>query len=1164
MTKPFSGLFFFLISFLFALEGFAQPLTEILPKNGAFVQDNQVELSWNSVSSAINYTVEIATNEAFTAGFLQSSFLLTTNWQTPVLAHGIWFWRVKANTGTQIFVSNSRTFRIFHPNDVTGNTLWLASDSAVTLNGSAVSSWNDISGNGHVFSQGNGADQPQKLTNVSALNNQSVVRFDGTSDFLNAGNILNISTNSLTSFLVAKGSGMFYSKFGNGSTPFNIYSCYSIGAEEGHEMAGASYQTFSASAISDYHVLNFSMDRANSSAKLLRNFNPLVTSALTGISSPTYNFSTSNPLLLGRYSLSGNPFYLNGDISEVIFYNFPLNDSLRQLVQNHLMYKYAPPVNLGKDTMQLSSFCPILLQAPTGFTDYLWSTGATTNSISVLESGTYWLSAKNIFGVVTTDTIQVTFPEIQSPPTVGICMDSSVIWNTNLSFPFTFQWSDNSNLSFLQIDTVGNYWVEVFDTFGCSALSDTFSFQIDTYENEVSLGNDTTLCAGNSIELQIGLASTVSYNWSDSTSSTSMVIPISGTYFVQTTNNNGCIAQDTIHVTVAGTAPMADFVAQNTCLNATLTLQDASISAPADPIVSWSWNFGDGQTSNSQNTSHMYGTSGIFIVELNLLSNGGCSGTHSDTIEVYALPTANFSASGLCSENMTSFTDLSSAGGASIIDYFWDFGQPSLGTLNNSTVANPSVILPNSGTFAVVFNVTDANNCSDDTTLSITIQASPHLDFSLSPTCEGEAVSIVNNTSGQLPLNFNWDFGDGTNSTLQNPVKIFPNFGPQIIHLQVLAANGCSKDSTVSVSIYAKPFPSIAFPNICAGTYAEIISNSAIAEGFIENITWVFNQTDSLFGDTVHFFVPDLTQQEVQLLVESDQGCVAEVSNFFEATTILHADFELETNTVANNSAFELTNTSIGASNYQWNFGDGNGSTDFSPSHSYSDEFIDSTVGILLIASNNLGCIDSAFQNIQIQANKLDLALKALFYQAQGSFAIIGVEVKNEGTVPFDKINLRVSSDKGYLFQEIREGLLLPTESSIYVFQSQPLFETNQDDDHSSFYCVEGRLDEAELFLENNEVCKNVENTEAVLLPIYPNPAVEFIELNLLVTQKTAVLVQMTDEMGRIVHQLYSGAVLESGLYSNKVDIQNLESGCYFVRILTEKGEKMQRLVIVH
>jgi hypothetical protein len=82
--------------------------------------------------------------------------------------------------------------------------LWLdASDiSTITESSGAVSQWNDKSGNGYNFTQSTGINQP--TTGTQTINGLNAIDFDGSTDVMSAGDVLDLGTNSLTVFVVAK------------------------------------------------------------------------------------------------------------------------------------------------------------------------------------------------------------------------------------------------------------------------------------------------------------------------------------------------------------------------------------------------------------------------------------------------------------------------------------------------------------------------------------------------------------------------------------------------------------------------------------------------------------------------------------------------------------------------------------------------------------------------------------------------------------------------------------------------------------------------------------------------------------------------------------------------------------------------------------------------
>ena len=189
---------------------------------------------------------------------------------------------------------------------------------------------------------------------------------------------------------------------------------------------------------------------------------------------------------------------------------------------------------------------------------------------------------------------------------------------------------------------------------------------------------------------------------------------VAGTYTVNLTVTNAC-GNDTEsksnYITVKA-APVADFSAsdQNPCVNTDVNFTD--LSTPSDNINSWSWDFGDGSTNTTQNTSHQYSAAGNYTVSLNVTNECGSNTTTKiDYITITAPPVAAFSAnppSGYAPLTVT-FTDESTG---TIDNWTWDFpgGSPS-----NATGQGPQTVTYSAvGTYTVSLNV--SNNCGSNTT----------------------------------------------------------------------------------------------------------------------------------------------------------------------------------------------------------------------------------------------------------------------------------------------------------------------------------------------------------------------------------------------------------------------------------------------------------------
>jgi PKD repeat protein len=1164
LSRQVSKVLFLSTIVFFSLGVWAQPLSAILPKNTFVSGTNQLQFSWNKLEGSNGYTVHLAQDTQFLTSFFQSPVITNPTWFSTPLSSGIWFWKVVSNNGSQTFESAVYSFRVFQPNLISGNTLWLASDSLVNTLSGAVTQWNDLSGSNNHFSQTTASSQPLLIPTLSSLNNKPVLRFDGTSDFLSAGNVLNIGTNSVTTFMVAKGTGSYYSKFGAAAVPYNIFACYNIGTAQGHEFAGTGYQAFNGTNSTNYHVISFLANRSTNLAKLYRNFNTINTGTITGVAS-NYNVTNTNPFLIGRYAMTGTPYYLNGDVAEVILFNSALNDSLRILVQSYLTSKYSPAIDLGKDTT-VANFCPYTLSAPNGFSSILWSTGATTSSITVNSAGMYWVSGVNLLGVSSRDTIMIYYPQIPLPENTGICAGGNAVWNANMNLGSTYSWNNGQTSSSLTITSPGDYFVQVTDALGCFKYSDTITFTIDNYTNTAFLGADTSLCAGNFLGLQVGASETTDYLWGDGTSNSSLLVNTTGTYSVQTTNINGCIAQDTINVNIIGVAPLAQFTTGNQCDQTAVVCADQSVPVGASPIDGWQWDFGDGQGfSSSQNPNYTYTSPGTYTIQL-YVSQGGCGAYHYDTIQVFENPAVDFSYTGHCQGATIQFSNLSVAGDSPIQSYAWDFAMPWTGVYNTSTIPVPNRIFDTPGEYLVSFQVTDGNGCKDSIVQPVIIDPTPQTAMEVINSCQLADANIANLTPVEPGLMYNWNFGDNSFSILPNPVKNYDLYGTYIVTLNVTNTFGCVGSEAQDIVIYPKPNAIMDLGPACVGSYGSLDDISTVISGSMDSSIWIINATDTLYGANAFYPWSSLGQQQVQLIAFSAEGCSANANQFFDITETLSASFSPASNIVAAGDPTAFTNTSQGNGIYLWNFGDNTFSSQVDPSHTFSDSYIDSPLTISLIVMNISGCIDTAFQSIQVLEPALDLELSQLFVDEVDGWNIIGVKMKNTGTADITKATLVLRSQKGFLFNEVWEGVLNPLEDSIYVFSAEPIAGFSSQDQQDAFYCIDGVgysiSGEQEQDLSNNSVCLNIEGERVILQPIYPNPIDDVMHLSLLVSVSSEVSIELMDSRGRVVKSILSNITLEPGVFSYDVSLAQINAGAYFLRMTTGDGEVVEKVTV--
>jgi len=252
-----------------------------------------------------------------------------------------------------------------------------------------------------------------------------------------------------------------------------------------------------------------------------------------------------------------------------------------------------------------------------------------------------------------------------------------------------------------------------------------------------------------------------------------------GTYTVKLTASNAVSSNEVIKTNVVRViGPVVpDFSADVTegTFNLTVNFTDESTEQP----TSWSWDFGDGDTSTDQNPEHIYTAAGTYTVSLTATNEAGAETvTKTNFIEVFTPVVAGFS---LAPPNgdvpfTVSFTN-SSTGATS---YAWDFDED---TVIDSTEQNPSFEYTVAGSYDVTLTATGPGG-SDTTTVANAVIASGDLvaSFTLSAPSAYESQSLTLDASGSTGFItlYEWDF-DGDFNTIEatgvNPtVAVGANF----------------------------------------------------------------------------------------------------------------------------------------------------------------------------------------------------------------------------------------------------------------------------------------------------------------------------------------------------------------------------------------------------
>ncbi len=191
---------------------------------------------------------------------------------------------------------------------------------------------------------------------------------------------------------------------------------------------------------------------------------------------------------------------------------------------------------------------------------------------------------------------------------------------------------------------------------------------------------------------------------------------------------------------------------------------DAANSTDDNGIVTWLWEFGDGNTAATEKTNHTYTSARTFAVNLTVWDAIGQSDTVSLSITVTNLPPEAIamvtpSTTGYVTTDFTFDASSSSDPDGSIVSYLWDFGD---GTTSSNVISHH--IFSQKQTFTVTLNVTDNDGATNETTLLIQISNRAPYIVSSSPSSasvtvragEKKMFHVIADDLDLDPLSFSW------------------------------------------------------------------------------------------------------------------------------------------------------------------------------------------------------------------------------------------------------------------------------------------------------------------------------------------------------------------------------------------------------------------------
>jgi PKD repeat protein len=681
---------------------------------------------------------------------------------------------------------------------------------------------------------------------------------------------------------------------------------------------------------------------------------------------------------------------------------------------------------------------------------------------------------------------------------------------------------------------------------------------------------------GNTLEVDFSNTSTsendiISYSWNFGDGSTgdganpSHTYDEPGTYVVCLIihDSEGCVSDvcHEVHVEGADEPCHADFTWEQ--IPGTLQIHYHITSTSNHDIISYSWNFGDGQEGDGQNPYHTYEEPGTYVVCLVIHDSEGCVSDVCHEVHVEGGESechADFTSEQIPGTLQIHYHSTSTSN-HDIISYSWNFGDGQEGDGQN-----PYHTYDEPGTYVVCLVIHDSEGCVSDVCHEVHVEGGEsecHAAFEWEQLEDSLAIHFINHaTSNHDIISYQWNFGDGHTGDGPNPYHTYDEPGVYVVCLRIEDNVGCVSEICHEVHVEGEGSPCHAgfnWDQIDSSLVVQFI-NTSTSEQDIISYQWTFGDGHSSDGANPTHTYDHAGTYVVCLRIEDNTGCVSEICHEIHiegSGEPCHAQFTWEQIPGTLQIHFHSTSTSEhDIVSYQWNFGDGHNGDGQNPYHTYDEP---GTYLVCLIITDAAGCVSDVCHEVAVGQPECN--------------ATFNFEIDDEGVVHFNNNSTGTTPHTDWLW-DFGDGETSDAENPEHEYPEPGIYTvclyiSDTTIDCVDTFCLMMAYQMGYEDLHNDEAIIQLQTTasnsqgfkDAIIALRYTNPATDQLIIDFNLDHPSTARFELHDMTGYRMISNITG-ILSVGKQQHTIDISQLHSGLYSLTITTGTERKTMCLTI--